>query len=275
MRSSDGFILKTIVIFCLFLYLHIPCFSNVPDKEEKISYGREAFEWGISLCAFGTSFALEKTGPWPDRSLLGGSTGNSYHKDTVSEYWIYGAAGLMTGFICLVPNQNGFFNRTSYTNAKGFIQALAFTTLTTSLTKDIFARKRPSYDNYPPDEREKDGRKSFISGHSAASFCIATYGSMFIYSTVGDRDNSWHMAGKIISAAGLYSFAGLVAWSRVNDNRHHVSDVVAGGLAGSAIAAIVFLFHNGTDSLVSHDNDADVVMVSTGDVTRLGVSRCF
>ncbi len=274
-KQHAGLIKKTglsaLIIFVLVSFYSIPVFAEEPD----IVYSRECLDWGLAIGAFGGSLLLEYSKPWPDHPLIGGASGRPYHEETVSMYWLYGGAAFMTGFICLVPNRNGFFNRTSYTNAKGFIQALAFTTLTTSFTKNIFARKRPSYANYPANERDKDARKSFISGHASTSFCMATYGSMFIYSTVGDRDNPWHMAGKITSALALHSLAGYVAWTRVDDNRHHPSDVVAGGLAGSTIAALVFLWHNGLNSIYNRTSSVNLSVLASDNMTGLCLSRLF
>jgi len=255
---------------CLCLYLSIPCYSE--EKENGISYSREVIDWSLSGIALGGALLLDKTKPWPGHPLIGGVTDRPYHDATIDGIYVYGSIAVMTGFICLVPNRNGFFNRTSYINTKAYIQAVAFTSFTTSLTKNVFGRKRPSYDNFPAKERENDGRKSFLSGHSSVSFCTATYGSMFIYSSVGDRNNPWQLAGKITAAIGLHTLAGYVAWTRVNDNWHHTSDVVAGSLTGSAIGAAVFLWHNGLDSILPSSEKVSLGVVSTEDMNGLSVS---
>jgi membrane-associated phospholipid phosphatase len=62
------------------------------------------------------------------------------------------------------------------------------------------------------------GSKAFPSGHTAVAFGIAT-------SLSDEIRRPW-------ATAVLYSGAGLVAWSRINDNKHWLSDVAAGAMLG-------------------------------------------
>jgi len=62
------------------------------------------------------------------------------------------------------------------------------------------------------------GAKAFPSGHTSVAFGIAT-------SLSDEIRRPW-------ATAVLYSGAGLVAWSRVNDNKHWLSDVAAGAMLG-------------------------------------------
>lgn len=67
--------------------------------------------------------------------------------------------------------------------------------------------------------------RSMPSGHSALSFALAT-----------------SLAGEVRSPAAraaLYTLAGATAWSRVNDDRHWVSDILAGSLIGFTAARLV------------------------------------
>lgn len=67
--------------------------------------------------------------------------------------------------------------------------------------------------------------KALPSGHTAMAFAMAT-------SLADDIQRPW-------ATVGLYTLAGAVAWSRVHDNRHWFSDVVAGGVVGIASAKLV------------------------------------
>jgi membrane-associated phospholipid phosphatase len=66
------------------------------------------------------------------------------------------------------------------------------------------------------------GDKSFPSGHATVAFALASAVSHETH----DRWVSW----------ALYPVAAAVAWSRVHDNEHWTSDVVAGAFLGGWIA---------------------------------------
>lgn len=68
------------------------------------------------------------------------------------------------------------------------------------------------------------GRGSLPSGHTAMAFALAT-------SLADDIDRPW-------ATVGLYTAAGAVGWSRINDNRHWLSDVAAGAVVGIASAKL-------------------------------------
>ena len=67
--------------------------------------------------------------------------------------------------------------------------------------------------------------RSMPSGHSALSWALAT-------SLAGETRSGW-------ARAGLYTLAAATAWSRVNDDRHWVSDITAGSLIGFSAAKLV------------------------------------
>jgi hypothetical protein len=86
------------------------------------------------------------------------------------------------------------------------LQALAVAEALTQVMKVSVGRQRP------------DGTSnSFPSGHSADTFAFAT---------AIERHYSWKFAGP------AYAFASYVAISRLHDNRHYLSDVVAGAAVG-------------------------------------------
>lgn len=102
---------------------------------------------------------------------------------------------------------------------------LALVGATSGLSKLAFGRPRPSEsldsDGYVP----FSGQEAMPSGHSAVAFALATALS-------DDIDRTW-------ARVGLYTVATGVAWSRVNDNRHWLSDVAAGAVLGITSAKIV------------------------------------
>ena len=88
------------------------------------------------------------------------------------------------------------------------------TFVATESLKAIFSRNRPS---------GSGERDSFPSGHTALAFSFAT--------VISHEYKDDKYAGQV--AYGLATITGL---SRLNDNRHWASDVVAGGLIGHYVA---------------------------------------
>jgi membrane-associated phospholipid phosphatase len=97
--------------------------------------------------------------------------------------------------------------------------------------KEIFQRKRP-YDADPPDAGYWGGPgngfhyNSFPSGHATVAFAAASAISTY-YS-----DRIW-------IGITSYSLASLVGVSRIYDNKHWASDVMAGAVLGYAIGRMV------------------------------------
>lgn len=70
----------------------------------------------------------------------------------------------------------------------------------------------------------QDDRLSFLSGHASSTFALAT---------VAHKHFGWK------AGAPGYLLAGYTAWSRLRDNKHWISDVVAGSALGIAVGLIV------------------------------------
>ena len=86
-------------------------------------------------------------------------------------------------------------------------------------TKLLMGRARPDDPIHDGDDFGLfSGRGSLPSGHTAMAFALAT-------SLADDIDRPW-------ATVGLYTAAGAVGWSRINDNRHWLSDVAAGAVVG-------------------------------------------
>ena len=96
---------------------------------------------------------------------------------------------------------------------------------TSNLAKLAFGRPRPNQsldaDTYIP----FSGREAMPSGHTTMAFALATALS-------DDIHRPW-------ASVGLYTMATGVAWSRINDNRHWLSDVAAGAVVGVTSAKLV------------------------------------
>ncbi len=228
--------------------------TPLSGQEEKRGKGSEITEWSFISALTLSNYLVEKSDVWADEPLIGGATGREYHESRVPSWWLYAGGGIAGLGIVFLPNNQGHINSISYRNIKGFIEATMLTMLATGITKNAVGRKRPSYDNYPPGE-EKEARRSFFSGHASASFSITTYTSLYIFQYMGEWDNAAHLAGKLISSGALLGMAVYTSWSRVEDNKHHSSDVLVGGTVGVIISAAVYGFQNGLRGLTLRKNN--------------------
>ena len=77
----------------------------------------------------------------------------------------------------------------------------------------------------PYDLKPFSGADAFPSGHTTMAFALAT-------SLADELRRPWVTVGLMTAAAGT-------GWSRVNDNKHWLSDVVAGTALGVTAAQLV------------------------------------
>lgn len=105
-------------------------------------------------------------------------------------------------------------------------EALATVGVVNGMIKLGIGRGRPDHVGHDSDEFRPlsfaDGWQSFPSGHTVVAFALATAVSEEV-------ENRW--------VGGLaYGTAALVGWSRIYDNRHWSSDVVAGAILGTVVS---------------------------------------
>ncbi len=101
--------------------------------------------------------------------------------------------------------------------------ALAATVATAG--KETLGRLRPSAERDADDFKPFSGQASFPSGHTTMAFALAT-------SLANEIHRPWATVGLLTVAAGT-------GWSRLNDNQHWLSDVVAGAAIGISSAQLV------------------------------------
>jgi membrane-associated phospholipid phosphatase len=111
--------------------------------------------------------------------------------------------------------------------------------LTTIAVKATVGRYRPAETDNPYIFKPFSGHDSFPSGHATMAFALAA-------SLSHEIDKPW-------ASAALYTFATGTAWSRLNDERHWLSDVVAGATVGITAATIV---HRHPPRLLAEPNGA-------------------
>ena len=100
--------------------------------------------------------------------------------------------------------------------------------------KEVSGRDRPREENGAY-SFNVDGGKSFISGHAAGAFSLAT----LLTDLYGDDY-------KFVPYVA-YGVAAITAWSRMHDNGHWGSDVILGAVAGHIITRIVYRLQRGPE----------------------------
>ncbi|HEY7683037.1 MAG TPA: phosphatase PAP2 family protein [Gemmatimonadales bacterium] len=133
---------------------------------------------------------------------------------------VYATVGLGTLAVGLVSGNDRI------TRAGGRITAsLLAAGLVSSSFKEVVGRRRPNAGVEPGSFSPFSGRTSWPSGHATMAFALAASVSDEIHSTP--------------VAVGLYGAAALTGWSRVNDNKHWLSDVLAGAAIGITSAKVM------------------------------------
>jgi undecaprenyl-diphosphatase len=97
--------------------------------------------------------------------------------------------------------------------------------LTTGALKEMFGRVRPVETSDPYLFRPFTTNDAFPSGHATLAFALAT-------SLAAEIHRPW-------ATALLYAGATGTAWSRLNDHRHWLSDVLAGATVGITAANVM------------------------------------
>ncbi len=119
-----------------------------------------------------------------------------------------------------------------------FYKSIIYTISLTSLTKNLVYRLRP----------DGSDSQSFFSGHSSTAFCVASYLSLELNDWY-DRweptrtDPALRSALKIGSDVGLIAGATYVAYARMHDEKHYLSDVVVGAGVGTLVGTLMYRGH--------------------------------
>jgi membrane-associated phospholipid phosphatase len=102
---------------------------------------------------------------------------------------------------------------------------LALAGLTSSGLKLAVGRPRPHESSDADEFSPFSGQEAMPSGHTAAAFAMAT-------ALADDLNHTW-------ASVGLYTLATGVGWSRMNDNKHWLTDIAAGAVIGVSSAKLV------------------------------------
>lgn len=128
-----------------------------------------------------------------------------------------------------------------------FYKAMLYTHTITEIAKNLVDRPRP----------DNSDSRSFFSGHTSVTFAAAN----FLYREVDeyvdseiDPDNKLGAIGIKAAAIGvLFGWAGYVAYSRMYDNKHYMSDVLLGAAVGTLISNFIYnSYLNDHDSIINY-----------------------
>lgn len=135
-------------------------------------------------------------------------------------------------------------DRARFYHVKGLAESLSTGVLVTGLIKVVVGRHRPDWSE---DSNTPSSRRSFPSGHATQAYAIATYTALYLRGHVfnklrGDQLLPWWEA---VTYGGIATIATTLAAERVWHNRHHVSDVVIGGLLGTTASTLFYMYQDG------------------------------
>ncbi len=179
------------------------------------------------------------------------TTFGSMDKDIIPNYVFYGRMGLLAA-------ADMFFD--TDVSPKAFRQvflyekALLYTYTITEVVKNSIKRTRP----------DGSDSRSFFSGHTSTAFASSTY----LFLELNDFYDKWDVTRnnktlrttfKATTFSALYGWAAYVGYSRINDKKHYLSDVLTGAAVGTAVSYFIYTAYNKSFdavnlSLNSHTN---------------------
>lgn len=142
----------------------------------------------------------------------------------------------------------------------GLWEAQRFNVAATGIMKNIAGRRRPRLEFAKEDgaspaeigrlERSDNNHRSFYSFHASSAFTTLGYADFVL-----SRRLSAHPVARRWTHAGLYTLGAYIAWSRVLQDGHYFSDVVAGALSGALVGRSFYSFNHpdGLDHRLSWD----------------------
>jgi len=178
---------------------------------------------------------------------------------------------LTTGAIVLGHLGEERWRRGMADDATGLIELWYFDKGATELAKNIFGRQRPEseFGFVDPNSVGDDNlRHSFWSGATSRQFALMSYADRIVAARVHSR------TARAFSFAGFYGLAAYVGYSRIAEDEHYFSDVVAGAAAGVLTARGFYRAHHPGKRSTGEPEEARLRLVSLAP-TPGGVSVMF
>jgi len=213
--------------------------SSEPETAPKLTWsylhkgGAVPFVYGASASLVAALATPPRTSPL----LFDASEGGEEYEGSTVPSFVVAVNGSVTGLaIAMLKSPARWYH------VKGFAQGWVTSALITRLAKVSFGRHRPDYQM--AETTDNDARASFFSGHASATLAQTTYLALYLRHHVFKRSRGssvitfWEGATyAALAAASVY-----VPYTRVDDNRHHPVDVIAGAGVGMAAAAAFFVW---------------------------------
>jgi len=150
--------------------------------------------------------------------------------------------------------------RDDVTDFLGLWEAQRFNVATTGLVKNLVGRERPELEFAAEDgaspprirklDRSDSNHQSFYSYHASSAFTTLAYTDRVL-----TRRLAAHPAARRWSRTGLFTLGAYIAWSRVLQDGHYFTDVLAGSFAGAFTGRSFYSFNHpdGIDHPLSWD----------------------
>ncbi len=229
--------------------------EELPGPQYLIDGGALPFFWG----ALGARLAIDRwLRPPPAPRWFSLTDGGKPEADWELPGWVVTTSGGVAATAMLLGDSPARWN-----HAKGLAQTLATGSVITALFKVTFGRRRPDYQG-PGLGKFGGESRSFLSGHSTQAFEIATYSILYLHDHGFSDGTSGFWRGA--AYAGIFTTAALVAAERVYHHRHHVSDVIAGSLLGTAVAVAFYSYQE--SRLDDDDGAVDGAVEVVGEMRR-------
>ena len=138
-----------------------------------------------------------------------------------------------------------FISNDAFTVGVMYAETVMFTGAASFIAKGLVQRTRPfAYNPTVPIEkkREKEARRSFFSGHTAAAFSAAVFTST-VFSAY-HPDSKWQ---PVIWSTSLLT-ASIVGGLRYRSGQHFPTDILAGTVLGSTLGYLIPHLHKTTTS---------------------------
>jgi membrane-associated phospholipid phosphatase len=212
------------------LFACAPCNARELDARAALQdaglYFTAPLRWDVRDWSYfgATALAIAAAHEYDDnvRAHFGTTIATSNQDPHSTRDWAPAAAmvGLTWAGATLLDSRDG------YEEGKAMVEAAAFTAVTTEVLKFAAGRRRPYETDRVDDWRESGS--SFPSSHASLTFAIGT-----VLAESGNEEFRW------LRRAIGYGAASAVAYSRVHDGAHWLSDTVAGAALGIATGRFV------------------------------------
>jgi hypothetical protein len=192
-------------------------------------------------------------------------------------YGIDTAALLRTGRPWLRPGQMN-----PHHHLLAYVEAVGWTLLLTGVIKYVVGRPRPytegSLDHPELRRKVSEDNLSFFSAHAAIDFAVGAFVTQDVSRALlrgplaASTPLPRFLLGQLLPALVGYGVPTLVGISRIVDQQHWPSDVVAGGLTGALIAHLVYATHFDAEGLPRQRNALTLAPIIASGPTGVGPS---